>query len=818
MPKREEILFSQVGFPDYLAPDEVKNTEEYGLQMAKAIEYEWFYRPQTGRCSYYDKRDYYHNLRLYARGEQDTKIYRDLLTRDEDSSYTNYDWRPIQVVPKFIKLLTNQMTDRLFDIKAEAVDKYSTDLKDEYRKKLEKYVISKPVIEEIKQTMGMDLTPPNSDELPETQEEVDVFMNMKYKPAIEIAAEEAIKYTLELNDYEHIQSKIIEDVATIGLCGVKHYTDSQKGIQVKYVDPANMVYSYPTRANFSNVHYYGEVVRMTVNEVKRLSGDRFTDEEINSIAKLTSEWGRYHGQYNTNEGYYREDDLNNMMIDVMFYTFKSTNTHSYKKKRMGNGGYRMTKKPSTFSKKDPNYKGYDVEKRVYDVWYGGALILGTTKIFNYKLTENLVRTGDGLLNKTIPNYLLYAPDLYQNRAKSLVSTIIPYIDQMQQIHIKLQQQIAKARPNGIYIDVAGLNEIAIGDGNVLTPLEAVKIYDATGNVLGTSLTQEGEFNYGRQPIQELNNGVNAQGINALILSYNHYLNLVRDAIGIPQGADASLPHPDTLVGVQQQVALNSNTATRHILDSGLRISEMLGKAVSARIKDIFKYSNLKRAYINAIGKINVDLLKALENYHLHDLGVIITLKPDAQEMQFLEQNIATALSTDSITLDDAIDVRSISNIKLANEVLKVRRKRREQTKMQHEKEMEMTRAEGQAMLAERASQAKMQEMEFKTKSELAVVNAKSQAKMMELEKEAMVKAGLMDREFQYNRILQGQQSEIKERMEMSKEDRKDKRQTMNNNQQARIKQASQFNEAAPRFESSEDNISGGVELGELEPS
>lgn len=817
MSKATDKLFSQVGFPDYLAPDEVKISEDYGLQMAKAIEYEWFYRPQTGRCSYYDKRDHYHNLRLYARGEQHTKIYKDLLANGDDSSYTNYDWRPIQVVPKFIKLLTNQMTDRLFDIKAEAVDKYSTDLKDDYRKKLEKYVISKPVIEEIKQSMGMDLTPPNSDELPETQEEVDVYMNMKYKPAIEIAAEEAIKYTLELNDYQEVQPKIIEDVATIGLCSVKHYTDPDKGIQTKYVDPANMVYSYPTRSNFSNVHYYGEVVRMTVNEVKRLSGGKFTDEEIDGIARSTSEWGRYHGQYNTNEGYYREDDLNNMMIDVMFFTYKSTNTMSYKKKYMNNGGYRMTKKSSTFSKKDPNYKGYDVQKKVYDVWYEGALILGTTKVFNYKLTENMVRET-GYLNKTIPNYLMYAPDLYQNRAKSLVSTIIPYIDQMQQIHIKLQQQIAKARPNGIYIDVAGLNEIALGDGNVLTPLEAVAIYDATGNVLGTSLTQEGDFNYGRQPIQELNNGVNSQGISALILAYNHYLNLVRDAIGIPQGADASTPHADLAVGVQNNLAVSSNTATRHILDSGLRISEMLGKAVAGRIKDIFQFSNLKKAYINAIGKLNVDLLKALEKYHLHDLGIIITLKPDAEEKQFLEQNIATALGTDSITLDDAIDIRGISNIKLANEVLKIRRKRRDMEKREHEKEMVQQQSEGQAMIVERAAQAKMQEMEFKTKSELAVVQAKSQAKMMELEKEAMVKSGLMDREFQYNRILQGQQSKIKERVEMAKEDRKDGRQTKNNNQQARIKQASMFNEPAPRFESSEDNISGNVELGELEPS
>lgn len=809
--------FSKVGFPSYLAPDSEKNSDDYGLQMAKAIEYEWFYRPQSGKCSYYDKRDLYHNLRLYARGEQSTKIYRDLLTKGEDSSYTNYDWRPIQVVPKFMKLLTNQMTDRLFEIKAEAVDKYSVGLKDDYKEKLEKYVISRPIIEDIKQETGMDLAPPNADELPETQEEVEVHMNMKYKPAIEIAAEEAIKYTLELNDYKEIQPQLIEDVATLGLCAVKHYTDPQKGIQVKGVDPANMVYSYPTKRDFKNVHYYGEVIKMTVNELQRISKRSFTDEEIEDIGKATSEWGRYHGNYNTNEGYNREDDLQNMMVDVLFFNFKSTNSMTFKKKYQKNGGFKMTKKDSSFKKKDSNYSGYDVESTVYDAWYEGALVLGTTKLFNYGLVENMIRE-EGFLNKTMSNYIMYAPDLYQNRTKSLVSTIIPYIDQMQQIHIKLQQQIAKARPNGIYIDVAGLNEIAMGEGNVLSPLEAIAIYDATGNVLGTSVSQEGEFNYGRQPIQELNNGVNAQGIQALMLSYNHYLNLVRDAIGIPQGADASMPHPDTLVGVQQQVALNSNTATRHILDAGLRVSQEMGKAISLRIKDIFKYSNLKKAYINAIGKINVDILRALERYHLHDLGIIIMLKPDAQEKQYLEANIASALGKDSITLDDAIDVRNISNIKLANEVLKIRRKRREKDKNEAAQQLEKSRAEGQAMVAERAAQSRMQEIEFKTKSDLAIVQAKTQGEISKLREEATLKAGLMDKEFQFNMQLQGMAEKISMGKESFKEDRKDKRQTMNNNQRGQMEQEKRFNQPFKKFESSEDNLSGSIESNELVPS
>lgn len=808
-------VFSGQGFPNHLAPDEDKNKDEFGLQMAKAIEKEWFYRPESGSCSYYDKRDKYHNLRLYARGEQSTKIYKDLMNGGEDASYINYDWRPLQIIPKFVKLIVNQMTERLFDIKAEATDKYSTDLKDTHKKNLENYILAKPAIDEAKRALNVDIAPQDAEEYPESQEEIDLYMRLKYKPAIEIAAEEAIKFTLDLNDYDETQSRIIEDITTIGLGAIKHTTDPSKGILVEYVDPANMVYSYPTHRDFKDVHYYGEVKRMTISELKRISGKSFTKDELEEMSKATSDWARYHGA-NSNEQQYRDEDSTNNMVDVLFFNFKSTNTLSYKKKYTKSGGFKMTKRESTFGKPNDKYTGYDVSKKVIDVWYEGALVLGTDMLFNYKLCENMVRE-EGFLNITSPNYLVYAPELYQNRTRSLVERIIPYVDEMQQIHIKLQQIIAKARPNGIYIDVAGLNEIDMGDGNTLTPLEAVKIYDDTGNILGTSLTHEGDFNYGREPIKELKNGV-IDGLDRLINAYNHYLNLLRDAIGVPQGADASTPHPDMAVGVQNNLAINSNTATRHILDGGLSISEKLGKGLALRIKDIFLYSDLKSTYINAIGKINVKILEALKKYHLHDLGINIELKPDTQEKQYLEANIAQALSKDLITLDDAIDIRNIGNIKLANELLKTRRIRRQKEKANHEKQMEQMRAEGQAMVAERASQAKMKEYQAKLQSDIAIVQAKSQAKMQELEKEAQVKSGLMEKEFNFNMMLQGQQVQIKNQTEKYKEDRKDSRQDRHNTQASQLIQQRAFNEPAKRFESSEDNLSGSVELGEMEPS
>lgn len=807
-------VFSFSGFPNPLATDEEKKEDSYGLQAAKAIEKEWFYRPETGSCGYYDKRDKYHNLRLYGRGEQDTKIYKDLMNGGEDASYTNYDWRPLQVIPKFVNLIVNQMTERLFDIKAEAIDKFSTDLKDTHRKSLEDFIYAKPAMEEAQKQLGVNISPDNAGDYPETQEEIDLFMKLKYKPAIEIATEEAMRFTLILNDFDETQIRVVEDITTIGVAAIKHTTDSSKGIVIEYVDPANLVNSKTTHKDHKDVNYFGEVKRITIGELRRLSGTKFTDEEIKDMASATKDWANYHGT--SNDSNLGDSDMEGLMVDVLFFTFKSLNTLSYKKKFNKSGGFKLTEKSSDFNKVGDSNDGYEVSKKTIDVWYEGVLVLGTDVIFNYKLCENMIRP-DGYLNITAPNYIVYAPEIYQNRTKSLVERIIPYVDEMQQIHIKLQQIIAKARPNGIYIDVAGLNEIDMGGGNFLTPLEAIKIYDETGNIIGSSLTTEGDFNYGREPIKELKNGI-IDGLDRLIAAYNHYLNLVRDAIGIPQGADASAPHPDMAVGVQQQLAANSNTATRHILNGSLNMSMRLGKGLSLRLKDIFMYSDLKEVYINAIGRVNVTILEAIKKFHLHDLGINILLKPDNEERQQLEANITMALSKDLITLDDAIDIRNIGDTKLANELIKSRRIRREKVKAEEAKNLEAQRAEGQAMVAERASQARVQETQAKIQSDLALVQAKSQAKMQELEKEAEVKSLLMEKEFNFNMQLQGvkSQSEMGRIQFANKE--AIKKQDRNNSQVSDIKQQQMFNLPAKSFESSEDNLSGSVELSELEPS
>lgn len=807
--KKSKFSIDSTTFPDPFVSDEEKATEEYGKKFGNAIQYEWFHR-QGGESvtNYQNKKAEYHELRLYGRGEQSSQLYKDLITGGDSSSYTNYDWRPLQVAPKFIDIIRNQMLERLFEVRIEATDKVSIGKKDHYKKYLEDLMRAKPLMMEAQEVLGVDVSPEGGIEgIMDTQEEIDLHMKLDFKPALEIAAEMAIDATLRMNDYEEIQEEFIRDIVEIGIGAIKHVTDPNKGIVPKYVDPANLVYSYPKKKNFSNVHYYGEVETITIMEFKRLTGDRFSKDDLLDIAGSTRDWNNYQG----NESYQGNLDasaLDSLRVQVLHFTFKTVNSLTYKKKYKNNGGYSMTKRESTFKKKDKNYKGYDVVKKDIDVWYKGSMVLGTNVIYNYGKCENMIREK-GNINVAPAPYIVYAPEIYQNRTRSMLKRIISYLDIMQQTHIKIQQTVAKARPNGVAYDIAGMSEVDMGGGSSLSPLELMKIYDETGNVLYSSIRADGTPNPAGIPIQELANSV-TKNLSEFIATYNFYLNLIRDALGIPQGADASLPHPDTLVGVQEQVNINSNTATRHILEGILNMTERLVEGISLRLVDIFKYPHLKDLYINHIGEVNVKVLEALKDYSLQDLGTHVELKPSQQEKQLLESNIQIALSKDLITIDDAIDIRMIGNMKLANQQLKLKREKREKARQAHEKEIAAIQQEAQIKAAQAASQLKQQEYQMKLQADLALEDKKIQNEIMKLRAEEESRLRLMEREYQYNLGIKSAETQVTNQKEKYKEDRKDMRQDRQNTQASKLIEQRDTKGASLNFESESDRISGNI--------
>jgi hypothetical protein len=806
--------------PDPFATSEVKATDEYGLKFGKLIENEWFYiKAGNTQSQYYDKRLKMDEQRKYARGEHSTGLVKKLITDGTDGeSYTNYDWRPIQILPKFIKLVVSQMQERLYEIDAQAVDGISQGLREDYRDMLSKNMYAKDMLKDAKDLLGIDLSPSGMGEIPDTEEEISLHMNLEYKPAIEIAVEQAIKYTFELNEYDELQKRTLRDLVEIGVACVHDRTDPTKGILTEYRDPADMVWAYPTSSNFSNVNYYGVVRRITINELQRLSGKKFTPDELEKFKNVSNEWQGYNRI--SNEFWYRGEDLSSHMVDVLDFTFKSTKKTKYKKKYKKNGGYAITKKSSDFGKPQhivdkeakQGYKEYDILEDVEDVWYEGSIVLGSDLIFNYRECENMTRP-EGFISKVSPSYTLYAPELYQGRIQSLVDRVIHKVDQLQQIQIKIQQFIAKSKPNGIWIDVDGLEELDLGDGNQFGALDLIRFYDETGNLLGTSRTSDGGYTNGSLPIKELNNGSIA-GLEQLMNAYNFHFQMFRDAIGIGQGADGSLPDPRTSNGALEAQLTKSNVATRYVLESQLKITQYLANNVSLRLKDIFKYTNLKDAYINSIGKMNVAVLDSIKNLHLHDFGITIKLKPDAQDRAMLEANIQAEISAGNLGTEDGIDIRKVSNISVANEMLKIRKEKRQ--KELHQRELEKIEANGKASEQAALSAIKLKQEELVLEAQLKkeFLLEERESLRLKIGQELEAKRLLMAEEYYYQTGIEVEKAKSKRSDEAYKEDRKDERTAIQATQQSRMKaeQSKEGGGSPIDFRSSNSGISGGLGL------
>lgn len=771
------------GFPNPLASDAEKDSKEYILQWGQAIVHEWFARNEgQDNCRFLIQKNDFHKRKLYARGEHPTDSLKEILNEGEDTeSYTNFDLRPIQVLPRFLKTMVNSAYDRLFEVTAEATDKYSTDVRDEYRKILEDLMVSKEMLKQAQELHGVEMVPEGIDEIPETQQELEVRMK-HFKVGVERATEKLLKYTFDINDYAEDVKKILEDLIIFGIAGAHHETDLSKGIVTRSPDPADMVWSFPEDRKFKDVYYYGEYRRMTIAEAMRISNLTLEEEELENLAAAQERWATHMGYSNARTT--RDEDLNHTMVDVLFFNFKAYNKLTYKKKYKPGNRISMIKKDDNFMKPDPSYKGYDVVQTAYDVWYKGALILGTDILFNYGRCENMVRP-EGLLKRTLPQYIMYALDPYQGFFRSPIQACMGYIDQMQQLHVKIQQMIAQARPNGIAVDVHGLTEVAMGKGEddaSLTPLELLKIYNQTGTVFYSSVNDDGSMNYNREVIRELGNGVIA-GLPLMIESYNHYLELIRSTLGVPQGVDATLPDERTLVGVQKLAAASANTATRHILDGSLSITQRLATALGLRMKDIFKYSNLKKAYINAVGKNDIKLLESLKKYHLHDLSIIIKLRPDAEEIAELTRALEIAIDRDQISIADSLEIKDLAkqNVGLAHDELELRVKKYQRSKNEAEERKIKVNAEANAEAAERASQAKVQEIQATEAAKQQTERVKAEEKMKLLTHESTLEEKLMMRKFELDMQMQGFTIGAKGEMDIEKENVKNRAKTGENN-------------------------------------
>jgi hypothetical protein len=809
--KNIAIEINAVSFPSQLATDAEKASDTFGLQVAQSIQYEWF-RKDGNSCRYYGQWKDFRRLRLYARGEQPINKYKNELAIDGDLSYLNLDWTPVPILPKFIDIVVNGMSDRMFKVKAYAQDAMSQAKRNKYQDVLESQMISKDILTTIKEKTGVDTFMMDPEQLPETDEELSLYMQLNYKPAIEIAEEEAINTIFDANHYNDTRKRIDYDITTIGIGVAKHEFLLGTGVKLTYVDPANMVYSYTEDPYFKDCFYWGEIKTVSITELMKID-QTLTKEDLQEITQYSQSWYDYYNvaQFYENSMFFRDT------CTLMYFNYKSTKKIVYKKKILENGGSRVIEKDENFNPPTEMMEEGNFEKieKTIDVWYEGIMVMGTNILLKWQMSENMVRPKSATQH-ALPNYVACAPRMYKGVIESLCRRMIPFADLIQITHLKLQQVIARVVPDGVFIDADGLNEIDLGTGAAYSPEDALRLYFQTGSVIGRSFTQDGDFNNARVPITQLTSNSGAAKTQMLIANMNHYIDMIRSVTGLNEARDGSTPDPNSLVGLQKLAALNSNTATRHILDASLYMYRSMAEALTYRVADILEYSDFKEEFANQIGKYNSSILEEIKDLYIYDFGIFIEISPDEEERAKVEANIQMALSKGDINLEDAIDIREIRNMKLANQLLKMKRVKTQEREEKMEMQKQAMIAQQQLKSQEMAGQMAMQKIQMETNSKMQIKQAEIAFEIQKLEKEAEMKSYLMKEEFDYNMQLHNMESGIIDSRDKMKEKEKAKRISQQNSEQSKLINQRKNNLPPMSFESNEDSMDG-FDLAEFEP-
>jgi len=798
-------------FPSQLATDAEKASESFGLQVGQAIQYEWFRKDGTS-CRFYNRWRDFHRLRLYARGEQSVAKYKNELAVDGDLSYLNLDWTPVPILPKFVDIVVNGMSDRLFKVKAYAQDAMSQSKRNKYQDMVETQMAGKEFLSQIQNMTGVNPFVMDPDKLPENDDELSLFMQLNYKPAIEIAEEEAISTIFDENHYQDIRKRLDYDMTVIGIAIAKHEFLLGEGVRISYVDPANVVYSYTEDPFFKDCFYWGEIKTLPLTELMKID-PTLTKEELEEISQSSQGWYDYYNvsRFYDNTVFFRDT------CTLMYFNYKTTKKVVYKKKILDGGASRVIEKDDTFNPPTEMMEEGKFEKmeKTIDVWYEGIMVMGTNILLKWELAENMVRPKSASQH-AIPCYVACAPRMYKGVIESLVRRMIPFADLIQITHLKLQQVIARTVPDGVFIDADGLNEVDLGTGAAYNPEDALRLYFQTGSVIGRSYTQDGEFNNARVPITQLTSNSGASKTQMLIANYNHYLDMIRAVTGLNEARDGSTPDPNSLVGIQKLAALNSNTATRHILESSLFIYRTLAEALTYRISDILEYSDFKDDFANKIGKYNVSILNEIKDLYIYDFGIFIEVAPDEEQRAQLEANIQMALSKNDINLEDAIDIREMKNLKLANQLLKLKRVKKQDREEKMAMQKQAMAAQQNMQSQQMAAQAAMQKIEAEARAKMQIKQAEIAFEIQKMEKEAYYKSQLMSEEFNYSIQLRGIEGSELSKREKEREDAKAKRISLQNTQQSKLIDQRKNNLPPQDFESNEDSLDG-FDLAEFSP-
>lgn len=763
--------------PDPLASDLIKSNDAYGLQMAHFIEGEWFNGGIESKGSkFMTGRNWIREKRLFVRAESDTSEDKSLFSRNTgDLDYINLDWSQLNLAQKFCRIVSNGIQDSNYNLDIRAFDAISVKLKQDRIDLFKSKMYAKPMLERAKELGLPDLTPKGF--VPEDEEELNLYMEIKDRPRIEISEEIMIDYVKKTNKWRNIERKKNKDLVEIGIAACRVWIDTNDGVKVAYVDPENYGHSFVNEDDFSDAFYHFVVDTISINDIKRESG--FDDTTLRKIAKKHSSSNTL--DYGTNYEECSMETLLDMRIHVMRFTFKSAKQITHKKTINKKGQVtKISKRTDAFNPPE-NMSELKISK-VLDTWYEGNYVVGTDEIYGYRECENLVRDD---LNRAKSPFIVIATNIYNNKLHSFLGDIQPMCKQLQRHHLKIQQLVAELKPDLTEIDLDSLADLGPegegdeGGGDKKENWQmALNLLNTKGVVL-KQRTDMGELGMkdgaGARPI----GSQQGSALAPLLNTWAHYYNLIRDVTGINPARDGSLP-ADALLGVNEMAQLASNTATQHIVEAATDFNKATAELISSRLHTIFKHDNagyLKRIYENAVGKHNLEALEALADRSLHEFGFSVEMVPAKKEMDAFSEDLKIAMQEGTIDVEDKIEAERIArtNIKLAHEYLKYRRRKRIKQRLEEQSMMAKEKSQNDMASAQAAVQAKTQAYVTTKQIDIDYEQKLSVVRLNELQQIKQIEAPGEQRDFEQEVYLEQMKVATTMNKEKYKEDAKDAR-------------------------------------------
>lgn len=767
-------IYNLSSIPDPLAPNEEKLTDEYGLKIATAISGEWFKGGLIEDGTLFtDRHNWVREMRLYNRGEQDVKIYKDHLARqNEDLTYLNLDWTVINIAEKFTNVVRNGMGDKFYRVEIRSVDKFTMLEQKKKRDKHKANMASKKMLERAKELFGIDQTVKGF--IPEDDEELELYNTIKERPQHEIAEEVMIDFVKKTNKWDYIRKETIKDSVLTDIQVGRVFTDINDGVKLEYIDPEAFGHSYVERNDFSDAYYFFYVDTLTINDIRRESG--YDDIKCREIAKLYGDKNggkEYNMDYNTSP----IEKILNYKIHVMRFCYKSdkeiVNKAFYSKK----GTLRkVSKKGSDYNVPEGSEKSR-LSKRL-DTWYEGSYIVGSQYIYDYKESEIL---GRDKMNKALPPFIVQSSNIYKNKLRSFLSNIIPMTNDMQYTHLKIQHLRAELKPDLIELDLDQLAELENGvKGGVKKEVwkEALSVLNVKGVVIKKRIDM-GEGGIKDAPAARPMANQQGSALAALLNVWAHSYNLIRDVTGINPARDGTA-NQNSLVGLNEMLELASNTATKHLVDAGLEWDKRVCETISSRIKGIFsieKLKHLRQMYIDAVGVHNVEPLEAMKNRSIHEYGMTAEILPAKEELDELRQDLGIALKEGTIDVSEKAEVMRIakSNPKQASQYMRFIRTRRIKEKMKQDEQNIKLQGQVNTQATQAKVEAEVQAYQAKKGIDLQYETKASAIRMMELQQKMQIEAPKEGVEFQrevYLKQLEGMQSLGK--LEFQKQEKDDR--------------------------------------------